>query len=728
MNPAIAPLSSAAIIAELGYTPADDGSSVHLSGDETIAGVKTFSTPIADGSIASAAIWNAKQDALGFTPEDVARKATNFATVNDSLYPTVAAVKAYADALVVGLIDDRGNFDASGNVFPSSGGSGTAGAILKGDLWLISVAGTLGGVSVAVGDQVRALADTPGQTAGNWAISEANIGYVPENVANKATSFSTVNNTLYPTTQAVSDYAQPLSSNLSVYAGIAPSANVQTLLGAADFAAFRASLTLVVGTDVQAFSARLTEVATIGSALQQIRVNAAGNALEYFTDSGGGANAALSNLASVAINTALVTGAGIAAAFTATAPAAANGVSQTGAAVNLTASNAVASLDTAGAAVGGAINLTTGNAARNTSGNANGGNLNIVLGTGIGTGTQGQVILPVTTAANPPTVAFSGSTSTGFLSQRVNTWDVTAGASSVCRFGGSALHGIIMARDLMIGWYGTAGSFGTSLLTPDVGLVRAGAGALRVNDGTAVANYGRLEVGTRDTSTAAVTNGLTVGHQNSSGTPAAGMGSAVQLNINSTTTADQNAGQIAAVWTDATHATRTADVVISTVHLGAAQAEAFRVKSNGFFTDAGIKRVSSQFDKTSSITLADVTGLSMNLMAGRTYTFRAVLYTTSNVAGGVKVAIAGTATATAIVYEAYVLETGVVKVPGTTRATALATTVGDVTAVTVATIVIEGTITVNAAGTLTVQFAQNASNGSASSVLVGSSFMARDNP
>ena len=40
---------------------------------------------------------------------------------------------------------------------------------------------------------------------------------------------------------------------------------------------------------------------------------------------------------------------------------------------------------------------------------------------------------------------------------------------------------------------------------------------------------------------------------------------------------------------------------------------------------------------------------------------------------------------------------------------------------------IKGTITVNAAGTLTVQFAQNAANGT-SSILVGSSFIVRDNP
>jgi hypothetical protein len=44
------------------------------------------------------------------------------------------------------------------------------------------------------------------------------------------------------------------------------------------------------------------------------------------------------------------------------------------------------------------------------------------------------------------------------------------------------------------------------------------------------------------------------------------------------------------------------------------------------------------------------------------------------------------------------------------------------TAVTIPNCVVEGTITVNAGGTLAVQFAQNASFGTASSVLAGSRF------
>lgn len=98
-----------------------------------------------------------------------------------------ANAKAYADGLVVGLLDDRGNYDASGNAFPSGGGSGASGAILKGDLWTINVAGTLGGVAVGPGDVVRALVDAPGSTASNWAITENNFGYVAEPAQSAAT-------------------------------------------------------------------------------------------------------------------------------------------------------------------------------------------------------------------------------------------------------------------------------------------------------------------------------------------------------------------------------------------------------------------------------------------------------------------------------------------------------------------------------------------------------------
>jgi hypothetical protein len=158
---------------------------------------------------------------LGYTPENVSNKSTSTSLgTSDTLYPTQNAVKVYADAretaansyadgLVVGLWDDRGSFDASGGSYPSTGGSGTSGAIKKGDIWTVSVAGTLPtGQVVEVGDVVRALVDTPGQTQANWSITQNNIGYTAENAANKSTDVNTdqASNTKYPSVKSVYDY------------------------------------------------------------------------------------------------------------------------------------------------------------------------------------------------------------------------------------------------------------------------------------------------------------------------------------------------------------------------------------------------------------------------------------------------------------------------------------------------------------------------------------------
>lgn len=150
---------------------------------------------------------NTGSGGLGYTPENVANKTTDgtLSANSDVLYPSEKAVKTYVDSSVVGLLNDRGNYDASSNLYPSSGGSGSAGAIKKGDLWYISVAGTLGGTSVVVGSSLRALVDTPAQTSGNWDILNAGIGFTPENVANKSTdvNFTANSNQLYPTQRAV---------------------------------------------------------------------------------------------------------------------------------------------------------------------------------------------------------------------------------------------------------------------------------------------------------------------------------------------------------------------------------------------------------------------------------------------------------------------------------------------------------------------------------------------
>lgn len=98
---------------------------------------------------------------------------------SDLKVATEKAVKTYVDGVVTGLWDDRGIFSAAGGLFPTTGGSGVSGAVVKGDIWTISVAGVLGGTEVNIGDTIRALIDSPGQTSGNWAQGEANLGYTP---------------------------------------------------------------------------------------------------------------------------------------------------------------------------------------------------------------------------------------------------------------------------------------------------------------------------------------------------------------------------------------------------------------------------------------------------------------------------------------------------------------------------------------------------------------------
>ena len=118
----------------------------------------------------------------------------------------IIATREYVDNKVAGLLDLRGNYDASVNAFPTTGGSGTSGAILKGDFWYVSVAGVLNGVTVNIGDSFFALIDSP--TASDWQILESNLGYVPEDVANKATTMTgnTTSNIVYLTAKAIYDW------------------------------------------------------------------------------------------------------------------------------------------------------------------------------------------------------------------------------------------------------------------------------------------------------------------------------------------------------------------------------------------------------------------------------------------------------------------------------------------------------------------------------------------
>jgi hypothetical protein len=154
----------------------------------------------------------------------VTHNASEFATP-DQVATAQSNAEAYADSLVVGLLDDRGNYDPTGtSAYPTTGGSGPSGAILDGDLWMISVDGTIGGIAVTVGDTIRALVDSPAQVAANWAITQNNLIYVPENSANKSTD-TTMNGAAgtYPDSPTVKTFVEN-----SVAASLSATVNTQT--------------------------------------------------------------------------------------------------------------------------------------------------------------------------------------------------------------------------------------------------------------------------------------------------------------------------------------------------------------------------------------------------------------------------------------------------------------------------------------------------------------------
>lgn len=113
---------------------------------------------------------------------------------SDNLIPTQRAVVTYVSSGLVGIVDDRGTYDPTiTSLWPVTGGRGVGGLPIKGDMWEASASGTMNGTNIETGWWFRALVDTPGQTAGNWAISVSQItytdvinalGYTPYNATN----------------------------------------------------------------------------------------------------------------------------------------------------------------------------------------------------------------------------------------------------------------------------------------------------------------------------------------------------------------------------------------------------------------------------------------------------------------------------------------------------------------------------------------------------------------
>jgi hypothetical protein len=111
----------------------------------------------------------------------------------------------------------KGAWDASTNTPNIADGSG-----VNGDYYLVSVAGTQdlgsGSIDFTSGDDVR-------YNGTIWQKIEGGVNYVPEDVANKATNFSTINDVKYPTTKAVKDQLDLKISKVAMTDNAVPRAN-----------------------------------------------------------------------------------------------------------------------------------------------------------------------------------------------------------------------------------------------------------------------------------------------------------------------------------------------------------------------------------------------------------------------------------------------------------------------------------------------------------------------
>jgi hypothetical protein len=442
---------------------------------QTLLGAASFaafrtSLGVAIGSNVQA--WDADLDAiaaLAGTSGLLQKTGANTWSLDTSTYAT----QAYANALVVGLLDDRGNYDASGNAFPSSGGSGSAGAILKGDLWTVSVAGTLGGTAVTAGDVVRALADSPGQTASNWAIGENNFGYVALN-------------------QALADGKIYVGNASGIGTAVTPSGDV-TITNAGVFA---------IG------SAKVTNAMLAGS-IAYSKLSLTGAVL----------NADLAG--SIAYSKLSLTGA-ILNADLAGSIAASKLVGTDIATVGTVTSGTLST----GAVIGG-VTMTLGSDAsgdvyyRNSSG-----------------------ILTRVAAGAQNTVFTMGASS-------VPSWQAASGGVTS-----------IATTSPISG--GTITSTGTISLLVNTDFLFTAAQSIALDD----------------SATNAVTSILDLRHSSSS-TPAANFGGRLRFGLETTTTVNQDAAAIDAIWTTATHASRTSALLFSTVNNAGAITEA------GRFTGAG---------------------------------------------------------------------------------------------------------------------------------------------
>jgi hypothetical protein len=359
----------------------------------------------------------------------------------------------------------------------------------------------------------------------------------------------------------------------------------------------------------------------------------------------------------------------------------AGGVTVTGPTLSLGDGTANFTLTTTGPTSGAGNSLTV-KASDAASGNTDGGNLVLAVGAKSGSGLDGSVTFKEATAAPGTAAMWQNTTSADVVNAKL--FHVGGASNMELRLWASGLGGSIDANGACFGQNSNFGTYVGCLHNISTGIAIV-SNVLRPTTGVGTAvTDNTLDLG----ASAARFKNLFLGTQLVWGTGSA----------------------------DDTGLKRLAAGVLSPTD-GAS--------GNGWFQQTpGRARCTTQLDATTNTTLADVTGLSVTLKAGRKYTLRAKLFTTSTANGGVKIGLGGTCTVTSLIAE-------VKGWSGTTlNLSAQATALGSLGGANVATDSAEigVDIVVNAAGTLTIQAAQNTSHADTTSVKVGSFMIVEDMP
>lgn len=136
---------------------------------------------------------------------------------------------------ITGTLSSQADLQTALNGKQNTITTGTTSQYLRGDLSLATFPTNVSSFTNDSG-YITSAALSPYLTSATAASTyQPLLGFTAENVANKATSFATLNNTLYPTTQAVSNYVTGLgyitSSALTTYLTIASAASTYQPIG-----------------------------------------------------------------------------------------------------------------------------------------------------------------------------------------------------------------------------------------------------------------------------------------------------------------------------------------------------------------------------------------------------------------------------------------------------------------------------------------------------------------